>query len=201
MLKSRNADRDVASEVVPRTRVQWLADAAEKYKRLFAASTALAVVLGFAMLAFVLTDGPERVTLGVGKAGVADSVSSSETAERSAPNGDSPSARGVPDASGEVVDRELPEGAASYYGDELAGRPTASGESFDPQGLTAAHRTLPFGTRLRVTSVRNGRSVIVTVNDRGPFSGDRVLDLSQSAAREIGLVRRGEGRVRIEVLL
>ena len=70
------------------------------------------------------------------------------------------------------------QGTASYYGRELAGNRTASGERFNPNGLTAAHRTLPLGTRLRVTNVANGRSVIVRVNDRGPFVGKRLIDVS-----------------------
>ena len=88
-------------------------------------------------------------------------------------------------------------GRASYYGERFRGRRTASGERFDPDGLTAAHRTLPFGTRLRVTNVRNGRSVVVRVTDRGPFHRSRVLDLSRAAARAIGMVRSGTARVRI----
>lgn len=92
------------------------------------------------------------------------------------------------------------EGRASYYGERFRGRRTASGERFDPDGLTAAHRTLPFGTRLRVTNVRTGRSVVVRVTDRGPFHGSRILDLSKAAARRIGMVRSGTARVRVERL-
>ncbi|MGE4307285.1 MAG: septal ring lytic transglycosylase RlpA family protein [Novosphingobium sp.] len=92
------------------------------------------------------------------------------------------------------------QGMASYYGNEFAGRPTASGETFDPGLMTAAHRTLPFGTQVEVTNQRNGESVIVTINDRGPFHGNRVIDLSEAAARQIGLVRRGRGMVELAVL-
>ncbi len=91
-------------------------------------------------------------------------------------------------------------GRASYYGERFRGRRTASGERFDPDALTAAHRTLPFGTRLRVTNERSGRSVIVRVTDRGPFHGSRILDLSKAAARRIGMVQSGTARVRIERL-
>lgn len=98
------------------------------------------------------------------------------------------------------VTHAIGEGAASYYGSELAGRPTASGERFDPEKLTAAHPHLPFGTRLLVTNLRNGQSVIVRINDRGPFSGRRVLDLSYAAAKAIGMIRRGTARVKMEVL-
>lgn len=88
-------------------------------------------------------------------------------------------------------------GEASWYGPKFAGRRTASGEIFDPSQLTAAHRTLPFGTRLRVTDVATGRSVVVRVNDRGPFAHGRIIDLSRAAAERIGLVASGVTQVRI----
>ena len=91
-------------------------------------------------------------------------------------------------------------GRASFYGERFRGRRTASGERFNPDAMTAAHRTLPFGTRLRVTNTRNGRSVTVRVNDRGPFSRGRILDLSRAAARQIGMIRSGTARVRLERL-
>lgn len=92
-------------------------------------------------------------------------------------------------------------GEASYYGSELAGNRTASGEVFDPNLLTAAHRTLPLGSKVRVTNPRNGASVVVRINDRGPFHGNRVIDLSTAAARTIGLIRSGTGRVNLALLL
>ena len=88
-------------------------------------------------------------------------------------------------------------GIASYYGNE-SGRKTASGERFNQNAMTCAHRSLPFGTKLRVT--HGGRSVVVTVNDRGPFIRGRVLDLSTGAARAIGLTGAGVGRVTAEVM-
>lgn len=91
------------------------------------------------------------------------------------------------------------EGVASWYGPGFAGRPTASGEIFDPGELTAAHRTLPFGTWLRVIHVDNGREVVVRVNDRGPFIRGRILDLSEEAARRLGMIRDGLARVRLYV--
>ena len=91
-------------------------------------------------------------------------------------------------------------GVASFYGHELAGNRTASGERFSPSALTAAHRKLPFGTKIRVTNLANGRSIVVRVNDRGPFVKGRILDLSLAAARSIGMVGRGMARVRIERL-
>ena len=89
-------------------------------------------------------------------------------------------------------------GVASYYGAELAGHRTASGERFNPSELTAAHRTLPLGTRVRVTY--QGQSVIVRINDRGPFARGRVIDLSKAAAEQIGLRRAGSGKVALAVL-
>lgn len=89
---------------------------------------------------------------------------------------------------------------ASYYGRRFHGRLTANGEHFDMNGLTAAHKTLPFGTRLRVTYPRTGRSVIVRVNDRGPFVRGRDLDLSRAAAEKIGLIQQGHGQVEVELL-
>jgi rare lipoprotein A len=89
---------------------------------------------------------------------------------------------------------------ASYYGEEFAGRPTASGEIFDPSLLTAAHRTLPLGTLVRVTDAASGNSVIVRINDRGPFHGERAIDLSEAAARRIGLAEKGVGNVSLDLL-
>jgi rare lipoprotein A len=88
-------------------------------------------------------------------------------------------------------------GVASFYGNE-SGSKTASGQRFNQNAMTAAHRSLPFGTRLRVT--HGGRSVVVTINDRGPFIRGRVLDLSTAAARAVGLTSAGVGRVTAEVL-
>lgn len=93
---------------------------------------------------------------------------------------------------------ETEEGLASYYGPELAGQPTASGEPFDPYGFTAAHKTLPLGTQLMVTY--GGRSVQVTVNDRGPYTGGRDLDLSQGAAEYLGLTAAGVDYVSYDVV-
>lgn len=91
-------------------------------------------------------------------------------------------------------------GAASFYSNSLAGRRTASGVRYDPQEMVAAHRTLPFGSLLRVTNEANGRSVQVRVVDRGPFAKGRVLDLSRRAAEKLDFIRRGHTRVIIEVL-
>lgn len=92
------------------------------------------------------------------------------------------------------------EGMASYYGDRFNGRRTASGERFDQGELTAAHRTLEFGTRVLVTNKDNGRSVEVTITDRGPHARGRTIDLSKEAAREIGMLGRGVAPVELRVL-
>ena len=98
-------------------------------------------------------------------------------------------------ANKQPVDAAL--GLASFY---TEGSRTASGEKFDPNVLTAAHPTLPFGTRLRVTRVDTGRSVIVRVNDRGPFVRGRVVDVSYSAAKQLGMIDRGVAKVKIDVV-
>lgn len=92
-------------------------------------------------------------------------------------------------------------GKASYYHDSLAGRSTASGEPYNPRKLTAAHLKLPFGTMVRVTRVDNGKSVVVKVNDRGPYGGrGRIIDLSRRAAEEIDMIRAGVVDVEVEIL-
>jgi rare lipoprotein A len=92
------------------------------------------------------------------------------------------------------------EGKASWYGREQHGGPTASGERFNMFALTAAHRSLPMNTRVRVTNLRNGHSVVVRINDRGPYGRGRVLDVSYAAARELDMLHAGVVPVRVEVL-
>jgi rare lipoprotein A len=91
-------------------------------------------------------------------------------------------------------------GVASFYGGEFNGRPTANGETFDERKLTAAHRTLRLGTQVRVTNLENRKSVVVTVNDRGPYVGGRVIDLSRRAAHVLDFVDDGTARVRVQPL-
>ena len=155
---------------------------AVKYKRWAMAAGGLAVV-ATAILGFITVQEtqPDPVLLGRGTAGVyADSLQAASEDEE-----------GGSDAGS---------GEASYYGNELAGRPTASGETFDPQGMTAAHRTLPLGSRVRVTNLRTGQSVVVRINDRGPFAQHRVIDLSEGAARQIGMLGAGTATVRLHLL-
>ena len=89
-------------------------------------------------------------------------------------------------------------GLASWYGRQFHGRKTASGETFDMNGLTAAHRSLPLNCYVKVTNKSNGKSVVVKVNDRGPFHGNRVMDLSYGAAKQLGITSKGVGNVSIE---
>ena len=92
------------------------------------------------------------------------------------------------------------EGVASYYADDFNGKLTSNGETFNMNDLTAANRTLPFGTRVRVTNLSNGKTVIVRVNDRGPYVEGRLIDLSLGAAKRIDLIQTGTARVKLEVL-
>jgi len=102
-----------------------------------------------------------------------------------------------PDASAQEL-RQY--GNASWYGGSLHGRKTASGEYYDMHEFTGAHRDLPFGTLIKVRNLRNGKEVVVRVNDRGPFVKSRIIDLSRAAASVLGIVSRGTARVSIEVI-
>jgi rare lipoprotein A len=95
-------------------------------------------------------------------------------------------------------DKPVLSGLASYYGKEFHGKKTASGEPFNMNALTAAHRTLPFGTMAKVTNTKNGKSVTVRINDRGPFIAGRIIDLSSAAAKAIGLP--GVGQVSVAII-
>lgn len=106
---------------------------------------------------------------------------------------------GINKSKREVIGKSF-KGFASYYGNEFNGRKTASGEIFDNNKMTAAHQTLPFGTLVRVTNLKNKLSVIVVINDRGPFVDGRIIDLSYAAARQIDMVKDGIVEVEIEIL-
>lgn len=103
-----------------------------------------------------------------------------------------------PKASSSV--RTIQQGWASWYGPRFHGRLTANGERFNKFHLTAAHRTLPFNTRVRVTNLQNGRSIVVRINDRGPYIRGRIIDLSYAAARQLGMHRKGVIQVKVEIL-
>lgn len=92
------------------------------------------------------------------------------------------------------------EGIASYYANDFHGKKTANGENFDMHALTAAHRSYPFNTKVRVTNMDNGKSVIVRINDRGPFKLDRIMDLSFGAAEALGMTKSGTAKVRLEIV-
>lgn len=96
--------------------------------------------------------------------------------------------------------RHFETGRASYYADKYQGHRTASGETYNKYDMTAAHPSLPFGTPIRVTNVENGRSVVVRVNDRGPFKPGRVVDVSYTAAQQLGLILNGTATVQVDVL-
>ena len=132
---------------------------------------------------------------------------SDEFALAFAPYAALPPAPGVPDGAVDLAaiapapaGENLGTGTASWYGGDFAGRRTASGERFDPEELTAAHRSLPFGSLVRVTRLDSGRSVVVRINDRGPFTSGRVIDISEAAARRIGLIGPGHGEVDLELV-
>lgn len=90
-------------------------------------------------------------------------------------------------------------GVASYYGQKYHGRRTASGEVYDMNKMTAAHRTLPFGLKVRVTELASNRSVVVRINDRGPFIRGRIIDLSRAAAQRLGIIQSGSANVKLEI--
>jgi rare lipoprotein A (peptidoglycan hydrolase) len=173
------ASTDAPDSLAARRKRSLLTRASQGLKRRLTRYRVLTLAAVIALVAFgaytlVESTDTEAVLLGTGRASV----------------------NGTAEAPGQ----ELGEGRASFYGEELAGNPTASGERFDPAKLTAAHRTLPLGSRVRVTNLRNGESVIVRINDRGPFHGNRIIDLSEAAARRIGMLQRGTARVRLELL-
>lgn len=117
----------------------------------------------------------------------------------STPRGGLPYGSGAPYDSSVAGDYRA-EGKASYYGRAHHGNKTASGERFDQNALTAAHRTLPFGTMVRVTNLDNGQSVVVRINDRGPFARGRIIDVSRKAAEALDMIRSGVVPVRVEAL-
>jgi len=125
-----------------------------------------------------------------------------ERAPEPAPSTPAPTAPASPEppSSGDTAIRPKQRGRISIYGNDFAGRKTASGEPFDPTALTMAHPTLAFGTRVRVTNLDNQRSVEVVVNDRGPFMSGRIADLSEAAARRIGMVADGVVEALLDIL-
>ncbi len=128
---------------------------------------------------------------------------SSATAQKHAANtAAAPSTQATPSAApaAPAATSAREAGRVAWYGRRFAGRRTASGERFDPNAMTMAHRSLPFGTQVKVTHAESGRSVVVRVNDRGPTQPDRIGDLSHAAARSLGILRSGVADVELEVL-
>jgi rare lipoprotein A len=111
-----------------------------------------------------------------------------------------PAAQAAPAPDAKAVSADASEGKVAYYGRKFAGRKTASGERFKPNALTMAHKTLPMGTMVRVTNLKNNKSVVVRVNDRGPSTADRIGDLSHAAAGKIKMLRSGVIDARLEVV-
>lgn len=103
-------------------------------------------------------------------------------------------------ASARAIEGYSQKGKASYYHDSLQGRKTASGEIYRKGMPSAAHKSLPLGTKVRVTRLSNGKSIVVRINDRGPFVKGRIIDLSRRAARDLGIIKKGEAKVEVEVL-
>jgi rare lipoprotein A len=99
-----------------------------------------------------------------------------------------------------IANEEYETGVASWYGQEFQGNTTASGEVYDLNGLTAAHPTLPFGTTVRVTNLKNRKNILLRINDRGPYIGRRLIDVSWAAAKHLGFVNSGLTRVRVQVV-
>lgn len=124
-------------------------------------------------------------------------VQAQETSKLAAANSFVPAALAMPVTTSTAYTFE---GKVSYYGPEVAGRKTASGERVNPSALTMAHKTLPFGTMVRVTNLQNNRSVVVRVNDRGPHTAGRVGDMSAGAAHELGMLRSGVVEARLVVV-
>jgi len=108
--------------------------------------------------------------------------------------------QGLGDMLDQAAVRQVLQGLASWYGPGFHGQRSANGEMYNQNALTAAHRSLPFNTQVRVTNLDNGRSVVVRINDRGPYGGGRIIDLSQGAAQQLGMIQSGVARVRLDVL-
>lgn len=166
---------------------------------------ALALLLSGSTLAPAIS---ERTLAATRESSPQDQGSSTEIAIReveSAPTPAEPALRPAPQPIAPVPPPAprpilLGTGQASWYGPGFYGNRTANGEVFRPGTMTAAHRTLPFGTRVRVTNLNNGRVAVVRINDRGPFHGNRVIDLGHGAAKELGVLSSGVARVKLEVL-
>ncbi|MCF4165201.1 septal ring lytic transglycosylase RlpA family protein [Zavarzinia compransoris] len=187
------------------------------FDRGLAAMAALAIAFGVASTARASEDSAYPAT-SLRDAAVSAPKVSSDREGAASPLGyvavkpDAPEGAGEARASGPIAvrtkithatsDRVVKEisGVASWYGPGFHGRLTANGEIYNQNSLTAAHKSLPFNTRVRVTALSTGRSVVVKINDRGPYVGNRIIDLSAAAASAIGLRHQGVGKVKLEIL-
>ena len=178
-------------------------------KRLIISPKKIAAMMGFVLALMLIVSGllsfqnnPSRVDA----ATVVESVKQPAQAEASTripgivENRKTEKAEKASDTRTKTNARALESGEASYYGHQFAGRLTANGETFDPAGLTAAHRTLPFGSKVRLTNTGNGRSVVVRINDRGPFVEHRLIDVSSGAADMLGMIQSGTAQVKLELI-
>ncbi len=164
------------------------------------------VLFGAAALLFSGVAFPGTALAGTAAASRADGNASGGLAIREQQSGTQPAIQPQlrpslpPVVIASATPAKVAQGTASWYGPGFYGNRTASGEVLRPGTLTAAHRSLPFGTRVRVTNLHNGRSAVVRINDRGPFHGSRVIDLAHGAASELGVTASGLAPVRLEVL-
>lgn len=185
-----------------RDRLRTFVNLKTQNRRLRIASALLFLAaLAFAAALALQPSPQDEILIGEGRAGVDETLTPPlEIAEADLEMPAAPALDIEPDERAAASGEHAGAGPASYYGDELAGNPTASGEPFDPARMTAAHRSLPLGSRVRVTHERSGESVVVRINDRGPFHGNRIIDLSEAAARQLGMLRSGTARVELELL-
>jgi rare lipoprotein A len=139
-------------------------------------------------------------TTALGGVAVAIAADPAPAPTAAAPTAPAPTIAAPAAATPKVTTSTAETGLAAVYSDKLQGRKTASGERYDRSRLTAAHKTLPFGTQLKVTNVKNNKTIVVRINDRGPVQAGRILDLSPTAARAIGIGRLGMGEVSTEVV-
>ena len=175
-----------------RERLQTFVDLKSQNHALRWVTAALILLVAVISLAFIGQDADaDPVMLGKGVAGVDRTLTPYAAAARAE--------KGLEAVFSEAT-RDLGLGEASFYGDSFAGKATASGETFDPAKMTAAHRTLPLGSKVRVTHSGTGDSVVVRINDRGPFHGNRVIDLSKASAKRLGMLNSGTARVKLELL-
>jgi rare lipoprotein A len=160
-------------------------------------SAFVAALLGLAPLGASSAAVTDPGTGALDAAAAIEAVPLEPSTEVTAPDVAEPAPQDAPSAPQETL---LGRGSASYYAAKFHGRRTANGETFNNRAMTAAHRTLPFGTRVRVTNPSSGASVVVRINDRGPFTKGRMIDVSRAAAEQLGLIARGHATVELALI-